>query len=361
MKESRLGLHVTDRCQLDCEHCLRDPERKVLDLSLDLALDVVGQAKRTYGIECVSLTGGEPTLYPQLDELLASIAEQGLRWDMVTNGHRLPLLLGRWSSAIRASCRSVSISLDGATEAVHDGIRAPGSYRRVLQAVSACGGTSLPFGIQMALNRRNHQELEQLGLLAAQLGAKSVSFAWLQPTGTEADRELYLTPKEWRMIQRRIQSLSGALAIKVILPEGHYQKTQFALCAPFRSETLHVDLAGRLTLCCLHSGIPSSGIDAAVGGDLHHVSLVEAHRGILHIIHRDQEARLNELQTASGKTNDEWEGFHCNRCLQRYGRPYWTAGGSAGPVAARERRRTQAFDESSGESPKRRLVQIKGG
>src|SRR4051812_3809654 len=93
MSFQRLGLHLTDRCQLDCDHCLRDPAKKPADLPLAILETVLDQAVRVYRIRHVSLTGGEPSLHPEFAAVLDHIASRGCEWDMVTNGKRFADLL----------------------------------------------------------------------------------------------------------------------------------------------------------------------------------------------------------------------------------------------------------------------------
>jgi MoaA/NifB/PqqE/SkfB family radical SAM enzyme len=332
----RLGLHLTDRCQLDCQHCLRDPGLKPLDLPLPLVLVVLDQARAVYGIRQVSLTGGEPTLHPQFAQILDAIAARDMVWDMVSNGQRMATVCGLMHDqpARRRAFKSLTLSLDGATEVTHDRIRGVGSYRQVMAAAALCHGEGLRFGIQMAVHAVNEPEMEQLGLLAANLGAICVSFALTQPTGTRHDAQFFLPPAGLRRIRARAERLAETLRIQVVLPEGHFEEQPFHVCSAFRSETLHVGVRGDLTLCCLHSGIPSDGNRSDVGGDLAKMSLVDAHARLLGIIHDAQAERLRTL--SQGPVGD-WDHFPCNQCLKSFGRPHWSADGAAGPPAARER------------------------
>src|SRR4051812_5153436 len=134
----RIGIHLTDRCQLDCDHCSRDPGDQPLDLPVELLPALLRDARDVYGLRHVSFTGGEPTLHPRFLDMLDMVAAEGAEWDMVTNGRRFARLLARCDErpARRASLRSVSFSLDGATEACHDAIRGEGSYREVLASVA---------------------------------------------------------------------------------------------------------------------------------------------------------------------------------------------------------------------------------
>ncbi len=336
MSFQRIGLHLTDRCQLDCQHCLRDPEHKPSDLPLDIIAHVLDQAVGFYKIKHVSLTGGEPSLHPEFAAVLDAIAVRGCQWDMVTNGKRFAAVLALLDQqpARRASFRSMSLSLDGVDEATHDHIRGKDSYRDVMTAATLCQVRGIRFGIQMAVHAGNQAQIEQMGLLASQLGAAHVSFAMTQPTGTVHDTALFLPASAWRAVQDRIERLSETLKLPVIMPEGYYRERPFGDCGPFRGETLHVDVRGWLTLCCMHSGIPSDGRKTDVAGDLHEVSLLEAHRNLLSIIH---EAQVEKLAAIESKKLDEWDQFPCNYCLRTFGKVHWTRDGAKGPEAQRER------------------------
>lgn len=336
MSFQRIGLHLTDRCQLDCQHCLRDPEHKPADLPLHLIERVLDQAVELYKIKHVSLTGGEPCLHPEFAAVLDAITRRECQWDMVTNGKRFVAVLALLEQrpTRRAFFRSMSLSLDGVDEATHDYIRGKGSYREVMTAATLCQVRGIRFGIQMAVHAGNQAQIEQMGLLASQLGASHVSFAMTQPTGTPHDAALFLPVAAWRAVQDRIERLSETLKLSVIIPEGYYRERPFHECEPFRGETLHVDVHGRLTLCCMHSGIPSDDRKNDIAGDLHEVSLIEAHRNLLRIIH---EAQAEKLTAMESKTLEDWDQFPCNYCLRSFGKVHWSHNGAAGPKAQRER------------------------
>lgn len=228
----------------------------------------------------------------------------------------------------------MNFSLDGATEATHDGIRGAGSFREVMLAATLCTAHQIPFLLQMAVNARNAHEIEAFGLLASHLGAKRASFAMLQATGTHHDRALYLSPREWKSVQDRIERLAETLKLPVSTPEGFAREQPFHVCEPFASVQLHVDVEGRLNLCCQHAGIPSSGGPSDIAGDLREMSLVEAHGKLLGIIHEAQAAKLVRLSKGPPSA---WDHFPCNDCLKHFGKPHWSGDGPAGPLALRER------------------------
>ncbi|APR85425.1 Hypothetical protein A7982_10774 [Minicystis rosea] len=259
---------------------------------------------------------------------------------MVTNARRIErfMALLKEKPARRAALTGLNFSLDGADEHVHDTIRGAGSYREVMLAATLCTAYGIPFVLQMVVNRKNAHQIDAFGMLAASLSAKAVSFSFLQATGTHLDRELYLTAREWRGVQDRIERLRDMLKIPVVMPEGFYQARAFHVCDPWSSQQLHVDVEGRLNICCQHAGVPSQHAPGEapsdVAGSLHEMSLGEAHLKLLEIIHGAQKARLARV-AAGGLT--EWDHFPCNDCMKHFGKPHWDDEGAAGPAAQRER------------------------
>ena len=120
-----VAFHLTDRCNLNCQHCLRDPGLQPLDLPVALIERVLDQAKTVYAVDHVALTGGEPTLHPAFFDVVDAIAAREMTWNMVTNGSQMRFLLDGFAEkpSRRAALSMLDFSLDGATEAVHDTIR----------------------------------------------------------------------------------------------------------------------------------------------------------------------------------------------------------------------------------------------
>ena len=360
MAVDTLAFHVTDRCQLDCKHCLRDPAQRPVDLDVDVFLRALDEVTRVYKTQHVALTGGEPTLHPRFLEMTDAVAARDCTWHMVTNGKSFPWLMSAFAEvpARRAAMSRVYFSLDGADEATHDGIRGAGSFREVMRGCALATTHGIKFVLQMAVNAFNQHQVESFGLLASQLGASRASFAMLQPTGTPHDCDLYVPAAAWRGIRDRIDRLAASLTMAVTMPEGWPQALPFHVCEPFRSELLHVDVQGRLNLCCQHAGIPQSenapSGESDVIADLRESSFVDGHMKLLGVVHRAQAAKLREI--AAG-TFGEWDHFPCNWCLKYFGKPHWSSDGRAGPDAARERW-TGAWGESKGQSPARARLNV---
>ena len=95
-----MRLSVTDRCNYRCVYCM-DPDFRYMPKRELLSFDeyvTIARVCASLGIEKLRITGGEPTLYPHLDELIATLGGMGFKdIAMTTNGSRLDRQpLARW-------------------------------------------------------------------------------------------------------------------------------------------------------------------------------------------------------------------------------------------------------------------------
>ena len=179
-----LYLYLTDHCNLRCSHCWISPkfsEQKQNGLPLDCLKKAISEA-RSLGLQDVKLTGGEPFLYRHIGGLLAFLAEEQIDVLIETNG----TLINRDMVERLKSCNldQLSVSLDAATEEVHDQIRGvKGSFRRTLEGLELLSKHDLNFQIIMVLQSRNRQEIPGVIKLSEKLGAGSLKINPLIPCG----------------------------------------------------------------------------------------------------------------------------------------------------------------------------------
>jgi MoaA/NifB/PqqE/SkfB family radical SAM enzyme len=332
-----LAFHITDRCQLNCDHCLRDPDLNTAQLDAKFIGDVVRQGQENLGISHVSLTGGEPTIHPEFYEIIDAINDLGCDWHMVSNGWNFPKIVQRLRSkpARWDTLTCLNISLDGATEETHDSIRGEGSYRHVMQAATMCQALEKPFLFQMVVNQRNVHEIDDLAMLASQMGAIRVYYAFAQPTGTFLDRTLYLSLPEWNLIRDKVVQLNDSFKMEIFGTEGFPSPNVFDPCSVFKHEVMHIDMYGRMNLCCQHAGVPGKAEMEGCFGDLHEVPLVDAYKLMLDHIAKVMKMRVDAI--SKKELDDEWDSSLCNWCLKCHGKPHWSKDGVGGPKAQRQR------------------------
>ena len=194
----------TTRCNLHCRHCGSDctAPGSSPDMPLDdflRAFDTIPtQAiKQTHNPFTVVLTGGEPLLRPDIEEIGRAIRQRGAGWSMVSNGWFYDEEMHRRLMA--AGLGALTISLDG-LEAEHDWMRGrEGSCQRTLKAIEiAARERRLNFDVVTCVNQRNLPHLQQMHDLLASLGVQQWRIFTIIPIGRATQEpELHLTDSQF--------------------------------------------------------------------------------------------------------------------------------------------------------------------
>ena len=186
---SSLYLYLSDRCNLRCGHCWISPAFSTEAQSgvpLPRLKKIIREA-RDLGLASVKLTGGEPFLYQEIRALLEFLAAAGLTVYIETNGSLLDASLVRHLE--KCGPGLISVSLDGASPAVHESIRGVGgcfeATRKGLQLLAEAG---LPVQVIMTLQRKNREEIPDLIALCEEMGAESLKINHLLPCGRARQR-----------------------------------------------------------------------------------------------------------------------------------------------------------------------------
>src|SRR5215510_8729273 len=125
-----LMLEPLHTCNLACIGC--SPERYNGDLKDRLSLADCLQAVDEAGAPVVSICGGEPTIYPELSELVEGIIARKKHIYLCTNG----ILLERFYQKSKPHTRlSINVHLDGLRE-THDFVCArPGVFDKAIEMI----------------------------------------------------------------------------------------------------------------------------------------------------------------------------------------------------------------------------------
>jgi len=221
-----LAWETTRRCNLACLHCRAAAGSGPYpgELTTDEGVRLLDDLSKM-GNVVVILTGGEPLLRDDILELAAYGTGRGHRMVMAVNGTLLtPAMAARLKDA---GIQRLSISIDGASAASHDRLRAvPGAYEGALAGIAACRQAGLPFQINTTVTRANRAELAAIHELAISLEAAAHHVFVLVPTGRgEEIRDQLLHPQEYEETLRWLldRQKEGRLFIKPTCAPQYYR------------------------------------------------------------------------------------------------------------------------------------------
>ncbi len=215
-KDTRRGVmqimwHLTERCNLSCEHCYSQSsfgaELSFKDL-IQIA-DNIRDLHKTYNVVRVGLLGGEPLLREDLFDIAKYLFNVGLsRIDIATNG---TLISERLIPKIKeARISSIQISIEGGTPEINDRIRGTGVFQKILNAITLLKENEIPVYLLVTISKRNFSEMDKIIELALKSEVEIVSFNRYLPLGQSRNKmgDEYLTPQQLRDMLNYIHNVN---------------------------------------------------------------------------------------------------------------------------------------------------------
>jgi radical SAM protein with 4Fe4S-binding SPASM domain len=199
-----LAVNLTRRCNLACAHCYLDAEtlRSGSDNELgteevqNLLDEVAGRGTETM----VVLTGGEPLVRRDLEDIIAHGAGRGLAVVVGTNGTLLTDR--RVKSLVQSGALGVGISLDSLDADYHDRFRGtPGAWRKTMAGIEACRRHALSFQIHFSISDDNAHELPSVIDFSLAAGARVLNVFFLVCTG-RGESMSDISPERYEQVLR---------------------------------------------------------------------------------------------------------------------------------------------------------------
>ena len=324
----RLTVELTNICNLHCSYCMRDEDflyhTRANYFPAELLSRIVREARDAYHIDYVTFTGGEVTLHPHFNDMIAAVAAEGMQCSFVTNGWHFDRVYPA-VMANKEAVRLVAFSVDGATREAHDFWRGDGSFDRVIRAITRCHVQNIPFVFKVGIRRDTFTQLEAIALLAARLGAGALHFAHLLPTSAEAEHESALTLEEQMHAEQEVMGLAKILKMPIGIAAGYYDIRSEVPCSPLKGTSCNVDWRGRLTLCCNLAGYRNADGEPDVVADLNRESFAVGYARLKALAQMQIERRRQALAEIAerGETPDLYTGSPCLFCLQSFGKIPW--------------------------------------
>lgn len=182
----QLFWECTWRCNLSCLHCGSDCKKasSVHDMPSEDFLKVIDSLLPHVDPHRLNIviTGGEPLLRNDLDEVGRELYKRELPWGIVTNG--MLLTEERFRRLREAGIHNLTISLDGFEED-HNWMRQnPVSFQRAVDAIKMVASCpDINFDVVTCVNRRSLSKLEELRDLLINAGVKNWRLFTIFPSG----------------------------------------------------------------------------------------------------------------------------------------------------------------------------------
>jgi radical SAM protein with 4Fe4S-binding SPASM domain len=190
-----LWIEVTSRCNLKCIHCYADAkaesteEGRASDLSGEEIWKIIDEAA-SLGCQKIQFTGGEPTLRPDLEDLMGHALDRGFKFvEIFTNG---TMLTEKKVNFFAEKGINVALSIYCHRAKEHDAITGvPGSFERTLNSLKLLLAYEVPTRCAVIAMKQNEEELEQTSYFLSKLGVLRSPPDPVRPSGRGVNTEIW--------------------------------------------------------------------------------------------------------------------------------------------------------------------------
>jgi pyrroloquinoline quinone biosynthesis protein E len=258
---------LTHRCPLQCPYCSNplDLERAGSELPTEVWLDVLAQAAEL-GVLQLHLSGGEPTVRRDLEEIVAQAAKVGLYSNLITAG--VLLTRERLEGLATRGLDHVQISIQDADAANADRIaHYAGGHARKLAAARWVRELGLPLTINAPVHRQNIDSLDGIIDLAVGLGAQRLEVAHVQYYGWALANRPALMPtrdqvlRSADLVDAARERLKGVLVIDFVVPD-YYASRPKPCMGGWGRGIVDITPSGKVLPCHAAETIPGLAFDS---------------------------------------------------------------------------------------------------
>jgi pyrroloquinoline quinone biosynthesis protein E len=214
---------LTYRCPLRCPYC-SNPTTYAQRPALDTATwKRLFREAEQIGVVQLHLTGGEPLLRDDLEELISEAHRLGLYTNLITSA--VPLERRRLATLVECGMNSVQLSIQAATAHASDFIAGVCSFRRKCEVARWVKELDLPLTINVVLHRQNLDAIDDIIGLAERLEADRLELATAQYVGWALLNRRALLPAPEQLERARSAAraakarLSRRMDIVFVLPD----------------------------------------------------------------------------------------------------------------------------------------------
>ncbi len=225
----RMDLALTYRCNNDCSHCYNARSRHFPEMSVDQWKKVIDKVW-DLRIPHIVFTGGEPTLYNGLTELVAYAEKQGLITGLNTNGRKLAdeeFLI----SLVEAGLDHVQITLESHDPQIHNRmVAAKGAWTETVSGLKNVLNSRLYVMTNTTLLTHNKDTIVETLAFLADLGVPTIGLNALIYAGKGAEVGTGLLEEELPPLLEKARSLTQTNGQRLIW----YTPTQYCHFNPIQ-------------------------------------------------------------------------------------------------------------------------------
>lgn len=258
--ERNVFLHLLTACNLSCRHCYINPaQHGTITLPKETAIEwlrLFAQPERSTNLV---LLGGEPTLHPDLAEIIRAAKAMRYTVTVDSNGFLFHDLLERVTPR---ELDFLNFSLDGPEPAVNDPIRGENVFSVCTKNIRQAVARGFQTGVIYTVSSLNINHLHRMPELLAELGVHRLFIQVIglrgKSAGPQSDEvtSWQVEPERWLQVVPRVAMKAARLGLHVTYPKVYLDTDEEFACAGVVAENYFIFPNGRVYKCPLCEDYP---------------------------------------------------------------------------------------------------------
>ena len=226
MRLEEIDLYVTNKCNLKCEFCSVKAGSYDAEISLERIKELIDEASK-FGLQDLHLTGGEPTIRRDLEEIIEYAISKDINVRLITNGTLLTK--ERLDSLCNHGLKSIMISIDG-REDCHDRVRGiKGTFKRAYDTIEYAISKGMYVRVNSVAWKDNCDEILELLDIFNELKVDVYSIFLGSPLGYAISKiDNTIGANEWREFCKKVSDkvVENKFYTKVVMEKGYLYKDE---------------------------------------------------------------------------------------------------------------------------------------
>lgn len=245
-----IAIMITEKCNLNCYHCFRHVSHQKSNLNLDILSEFSKKIKKT-SITSVRITGGEPLLINNIDEIIKSFSQLGLRTSIGTNGTLLNL--AKIIQFKSVGLDAIWITVHSLNETEHDKLAGKkGAYKLMLENINHCVSVGLNINVNFPVSEHNLSMASETLKFLDELKINRIKLLRLTPIGKASTINGFnhISDIQWINLSKELKKIP-------------FQNTDFKMqgcppdnledgrCTVYPFKHMNLSPSGNIYPCCL--------------------------------------------------------------------------------------------------------------
>lgn len=211
----RMDLALTYKCQNSCPHCYNEPQRNIEPLEKEKWFDILKRIE-SIGIPHIVFTGGEPTLFPDLPELIQYAENLGLVTGLNTNGRKLKD--EHYTKVLAQSgLDHIQITLESCYEDIHDSIvKENGAFKETISGIQNALKEKIFTMTNTTITKENKESVVEMAKFVKDLGLSTFAVNSIIFSGKGAKSNSHLTKEDLISILKELSKQAREYDLKFI-------------------------------------------------------------------------------------------------------------------------------------------------